>query len=116
MSRGQPVTSEMLLSDDTLPRYAFGGYSILYVTTDKNRPLCAACATEAHRAGVAMVCGTYDEGPTMECEGHETDHESGACHGEIESSYGDPDEPEPDDDIDGDNAPDSAPDPDSDTP
>lgn len=68
----------------TLPQFtSIGCYTIGY-WTKKSNPMCAACATiHSDDTNPVMYAGTYDEGPTIECE---------ECGKEIESSYGDPDE------------------------
>ena len=48
---------------------------------ESGETLCAVCAADP--ANDAAFCGTYDEGPTIYCDG---------CNAEIESSYGDPDD------------------------
>lgn len=71
---------------DAFPPYAWpGGYTITYFTDDGST-LCAACAREAVLAnGETVSADTYDEGPTVQCDG---------CNAVLESSYGDPDEEE----------------------
>lgn len=84
------------------PQYSsFGCYTILYHTADGGE-LCAACVNGENGSEVGsddvvyddgtsdpqwtvVAAGTYDEGPTIQC-----DH----CGADIESSYGDPDAPE----------------------
>ena len=70
--------------DGLFTNYAFpGGYPILY-TTDSGDCLCADCAKKVYLdERIDVSCGTYDEGPTMYCDG---------CNREIESSYGDPED------------------------
>ena len=66
-----------------LPAYAWpGGYPIFYLDRD-NSTLCPDCAN-ADESG-AEAWDTYLEGPTIHCD---------ECNAEIESAYGDPDNPE----------------------
>lgn len=68
------------------------GYPLVYYTGDGS-PLCADCATAEldeergyrGRGGDLEFVDTYWEGPTLFCEN---------CNAELESAYGDPDEPE----------------------
>lgn len=74
-----------------LPPFAWpGGYTIVY-DTNQGSTLCAECATKAildpDETDRPTEYSTYDEGPTIFCDG---------CNKELESSYGDPDEPEED--------------------
>lgn len=83
----------MRAAGEPLPSFtSTGSYTVAYLTADGGI-LCGACArgengSEAHEDSDdpqwKLVDGsTYDEGPTLQC-----DH----CNGDIESSYGDPDE------------------------
>lgn len=108
-----PVTRDMLGIAGSLPQYTSpGSYTILYAVTGTNTWLCAKCATAAHHAGMALVHGSFDEGPAVECEGSSLYDLDLDCDTEIASSYGDPDA----DDADDDNAPDSSDPPDRDGP
>ena len=72
---------------DALPAFtSIGCYTLVYYCKGGD-VLCAACASKNKREGYECVIdvGTYDEGPTLQCDD---------CNSEIESSYGDPDENE----------------------
>ena len=87
-------------SSGEVPAFAWpGGYPIVYYTKD-NGTLCPDCANGRNGSEVLnadledsdpswfLEAGrTYDEGPTIQCE---------HCNADIESSYGDPDEPDED--------------------
>ena len=106
-----PVTRGMLDTNGNLPSHALGCYTILYIVAGTDTALCAKCATAAFQAGVAVECGSFDEGGPVECEGSSLYDLDLDCDAEIASSYGDPDA---DDDTD-DNAPDSSDPPDRDS-
>jgi hypothetical protein len=60
---------------------SIGGYTVLF-TSDKGDALCAACAKRRYFIGKESVsCGTYDEGPAIQCDD---------CGEEIAASYSDP--------------------------
>jgi hypothetical protein len=60
-----------------------GGYTIEF-TTDSGDVFCADCAKKYFIMEKRDIsANTYDEGPTMYCDD---------CNGEIESSYGDPED------------------------
>jgi hypothetical protein len=73
-------------SDRSLPKFAWpGGYTLIYLDAEIEI-LCAECADiYVKEGGKLSAYGTYDEGPTIYCE---------ECNAEIESSYGDPDQEE----------------------
>lgn len=79
-----------LLTDGSLPAFAWpGGYPIYYLDSD-NSVLCAKCATECLKPDTndnmkPIACDVYYEGPTMQCD---------ECNADIESAYGDPEEEE----------------------
>lgn len=81
-------------SDGELPSYAWpGGYTLIYYTQD-SATLCGTCATSVLTDPYAEPitgCAVYYEGPTLQCD---------ECGKGIESSYGDPDEPEGEDETD----------------
>jgi hypothetical protein len=58
---------------------SIGGYTIAYYTND-GECYCAKCAAQERGKGQAIMFGTYDEGPDMECA---------ECGRVMESSYGD---------------------------
>ena len=68
----------LLRKDGTLPAFSDVGCYTLAYYTESGETLCAECAADP--ANDAAFCGTYDEGPTILCDG---------CGAEIESSYGD---------------------------
>lgn len=73
-----------------LPQWAWpGGYMVLYLETPSHDVLCAKCATKALREEApwrgGMIHGPHYEGPSEHCA---------ECNRELESDYGDPDEPE----------------------
>ena len=66
-------------ADVTLPRYADGGYPILYITGADT--ICAACANTlpAHRISGASI---FYEGAPWQCD---------ICGALVDSAYGEPD-------------------------
>jgi hypothetical protein len=80
---GQPVDSIQRDSNGKLPGLTrLGAYTIIYLTKDDG-VLCSDCASSPDTDPPAVLAGTYDEGPPLECEG---------CGRQIESSSGDPDD------------------------
>lgn len=78
------------LNRQHLPAYAWpGGYPILYLTAG-GCDLCADCATKAlylldDEPDPPVACDVYWEGPPLNCDD---------CGREVQSAYGDPDDPE----------------------
>jgi hypothetical protein len=71
------------LPGERLPRFAIGGYPLLYLTR-RNDVLCRDCAaSDDDDASPVSAAGVHLEGPPVACDG---------CGVEIESAYGDPDE------------------------
>jgi hypothetical protein len=74
--------------DGNFPAWAWpGGYPITYYTRD-GMTVCAECASrETDPWQEAEAADVYYEGPTIQCDD---------CGCEIESAYGDPDDPDDD--------------------
>ena len=75
------------LLDELFTKWAWpGGYTIIFLENNGDSSvLCADCARKSWRQGNDIYCDTYDDGPTEYCAD---------CNCEIESSYGDPDNPD----------------------
>ena len=73
-------------SSGRLISYAWpGGYPVVYYDHD-GESICPKCANDDDWSDKALIgADIWEEGPTLQCAN---------CNAEIESAYGDPDEPQ----------------------